>query len=505
MISDSVSIYEDSCKNHYFDLAVAVNPDKKNLDEMWTLLKPGGSSYMEWTSTFPVLSSKINHLKNAGFQNIKFYVTKSESGNGSSKVWIPLVENVILDYYSRYHNYKARKQIFAKAGQLLTRLGLKIYPKMFITFPRLLCNGSKNYKICSIASKSIKDPKKESVSQTQTVIDQNSDEKISSIIAVCLNKLNISKQAISIFILCEFSEINESVMLFVYTETRSSPAFVIKLPRPDMPASYQNNSIEILIALHEKFGLTQGLPRILFENRISGNFALAETFIDGISLSKKMTNKDYPKLAFKVTEWLVKLGEKTKSSSTESLGDGFKENIISNFINAYGSVLDPEEINHINIILSDLEPSFRLCVHNDLGPWNIQIDSNCVIGILDWESASLNGYPFTDLIMVLLWMSFKFQGAHKFGQYRLSYHNFVNPNTVSGQVVKKCMDHYAEKMKLSMSDIASYRLLTLLTQAQFEFPHLNSKIDKPNKDLNHIEKSFYLQLIKEELKLSNTY
>ena len=504
MISESTVTAESNYRGDECDLAVVISPDNATLKKAWSLLQPGGSIYIEWVlNPFSRIISIKRRLEAIGFRDITFYIPIPDPADfPSSVVWIPLAKHVVMDYLTKNSHENRNENVLKQLGKGLRQFLLLLSPELFISFPWLISSGQKKFKLCSIASKSsANDIITKSTPMNNTEKGSFQIKNIPEIIQNCLKNLNLHYQSkeISILMLTERGGFEKAIM-FVFAGLSSKPAFVIKAPKTDEAESSLMREAEVLSALQKGLNAIEGVPKILFDGYKSGVSLIGESFIDGTPLSQIITQANYKELAMKMTIWLLELAEKTRTSSAQDLRTDYKNSILSRFIKSYKPVLNPMQIKQISDVLDKLELEYRVCVHNDLGLWNILIKSDGSMGIIDWEVSNLTGYPLTDLIMFLLWMSFQREGTYTSQQYSLYYRGILDSSTFTGKVFSECLEYYACKLMIPLEDFPAFRLLTLLIQADIEYPHVLSNMRESDKVKMPLDNGFYIQLIKEELR-----
>jgi len=484
------------------DLIVAVDPDDITLKQAYSYLQPAGSIYIEWILS-PISNIRFikRKLEAIGFRNVAFYMPKPDPSDfPPAVIWVPLVQNVVVDYLTG-NSRKYKKETASKRLLILfRRIIILLFPKLLTSYPWLASSGKKKFKICSIATKPIGNIFTAINTSNTSATGSELIESIPDIIEECLKNIGLHDKSLktNILMLSERGGF-EKVIMFVFTELDNKPSFILKLPKSDEAKLSLKTEEDVLYKLHQKFKVNEGIPKIIFDSNKSGLAPIVETFIDGVPLSNILTNDNYKSLSMEVTVWLSELAQYTKTLSNEDLKIDYKTNIVSTFIKFYESVLTPMQIEKIYDILGKLELGYRVCVHNDLGHWNILVKSNGSLGVIDWEISDLAGYPFTDLIMILMWMSFH-REKERIDQYYLEfYREMLDSSTYTAKVTNECLEYYAYRLNIPLIHIPAFRLLTLLIQADIEYPHLISSMQESNKDTMCLEKSFYIKLIKEEL------
>ena len=147
--------------------------------------------------------------------------------------------------------------------------------------------------------------------------------------------------------------------------------------------------------------------------------------------------------------------------------------------------LGNEKLNKIERILRSIRLKFLVCEHRDFGPWNIHIENDGSIGVVDWVDARPYGLPLLDLVYFLANTTFHHDGAWETGDFSASYSAFLDPDSYTGKHFHKCISVYASSLGIAPEDIGPLRLLCWLIQATEENVSIN--------------KGFFFQLIEVEL------
>lgn len=504
MISDSIVKGGSNYENDDCDLAVLTDPDHETLKKAWTSLKPGGSIYIEWMlSPFSRLRSVKRRLEAVGFQDATFYMPIPDLENPPSVIWFSLAHANVVRYLLSNNRIDRNSFILKRLSKAFSLFLSLLCPKIFTIFPLLLNSSITKYKVCSVALKQARIDINKATNANMGFRESNNLEinhKIPEIIRSCLNELNICNKVndISIIMSSEVSRYRK-VILLVFAGITYNPIIVIKVARSSESAELLQKEVQVLGAIHEKYEGIEGIPRTLFEGCGSNSYTIAETYVNGGSLTKSITSRNYRELAMKITDWLIELAKNTKSIMPEELKSSCKDRVNSGFLVSYKTALNSTQINQIHNIIGQLQMTYVVCAHNDLGPWNILIDDDGKIGIIDWDAATLNGFQLTDLILVLIWLGFGVEEAYQSKRYRQSYRDMLDKSTIIGRVFNDCLERYTGKLAIPLSDIPAYRLLTLLIQAEMEFPYLAHNEQNPGDAMEKIDNSFYIKLVQEEL------
>lgn len=486
-----------------YDLAVASNPDEKLLITAFSALKPGGSFYIEWDVNifFRTESIRIT-LEKAGFETINSYLPKPDPAKAPSAIWIPLGSYGAINFLIS-SGYQDRTQPAIKHMRTALRRFLWLLsPRLFINYPWLLSSGQTRFKVCSLARK----PDTQNAKEHSPLVA----EKLVNMIQSRLDDRGGSKHCklTEILMLTRGSHSFNKVVLAVFEKKAYAPSIVVKIPRINRSALTLANEAKTLQAIHDKFKLTTGIPEVVFANQDLGYYAVGETFIEGVPLAKTLTRKNCRDLALKATSWLLELATKSETRLPDDWRDILIKPLIEEFTAHRGHSIDSRLISHTNEIISNLEIPFLICEHRDFSPWNIHVDSNGKLGVLDWESSRLSGLPALDLIYFMTNLSFYVEDAWSSTNFKECYKTILNSDTFMGSIFQECFNHYASTLGLPIKSLYPLRIVTWLTHLVSEFERF-AHYDLQTEQFETARNSLFLDLWKEEvlhqtkLKLNN--
>jgi hypothetical protein len=502
LISGS-TVSPDSAVEGSCDLAVASNPDRNTLELMFSHLKPGGTSYIEWTvSPLVKADSFMQEIESLGFSDVALYLLKPDFKQSQPTMWIPFqnrgaVEYTLLGSYLDDVSVSPLRRIGAQLRILLYR----IFPSAFINLPWLIVPHPKNFTVCTIASKpETRSLKKTAVPALRDLPNENveAEYNLPGMIGSTLESLGqpVPSERTSMLMITRGNTENKKVGLLVFPDQSSEPSFIVKMPRVEKSLNSLKNEGSVLSSLGTEI---KWIPRILFSFDEPGYFALGQTLVKGMRIAGKLDSNIFKDLASKMTGWLVELAQKTKTPARKEEAERKIEEAISIFTAYYGSVMTEDEMLRIRAIISRLDLDYTVCEHRDLGPWNILIDTGGTPGIIDWENSSLHGFPFMDLITFFTWAAIYLENADIASKYRVTYRNMLDGSTFAGNIFNECARQYSAELGISSDSIRALRLLNLLIQADQEFPQIKSRVENPLDDENSIENGCNIQLLREEM------
>ena len=502
----SLNVVDQASKDDDCELAVALNPDQETLKEAWSALKPGGALYVEWN---PGLFANPNTIKQkleaSGFDRIALYLPRINPQTGLFHIWLPIENKKAIEFFIDQTLTNKSKNLSKSAATLLRSYLWRLRPNIFLTYPWLLNPPLKKYTLCSIACKTSTKPSNNKV--TMESIEYSGSSELKGVehntIQAKLKSWGIDENSnkFSFLMLTEGTSIYKKAILFVFNKIRNEPSFVIKFSRIPESASQLSMEAETLHTIQEKFGDINGVPKLLFHDQRPDFSMAAETFIRGTSINKVLTKNNYRELALKSTELLVELGTKTKENAADDSWDRLVKPILSEFLSSFGSVLNPGLIQQTIDIINKFELTHVVCEHTDFSPWNILIDSNGNIGVLDWEGSLLQGLPVVDLVYFMTYLSADLEESPEPAVFLESYRKMLDQSTFTGKIFKDCLDYYTSSVGISVSSIPALRLLTWLDVLNWKYNELAIDEDLPP-DRDSLKNILQICLWEEELRMN---
>jgi hypothetical protein len=238
-----------------------------------------------------------------------------------------------------------------------------------------------------------------------------------------------------------------------------------------------------------------GVPQVVFceESR------LGETAISGVPLFTQLDHHNYRALALKATAWLIELAGEPRPVTSGSRWSQLIEPVLKEFVETFDRILDRNDIDATRRILRQIEALPSISEHRDFSPWNALITSSGELGILDWESAELNGLPLLDLIYFLTFLTFFVEGAMETRHFGEAYRTCWSSQTSSGQVNAECVHRYCNALQLDEGCVPVLRLFTWLLHSRSEYARLRA--DEGGIPSNErLHESVFFVLWREELR-----
>lgn len=497
MISGTIVGSGESRHRNDCDLAVATEPDYKTLEEAWSYLKPGGAVYAEWILNPLSGTNDIRKkLESLGFRDVKFYLPKPSPFNSPPAMWVPLENKGAIDFVG----YIDKTEDFFRRMIKGMRLFLwSLRPKLFALYPWFISLEPGKFVVCSVAVKPAGNGMLEKTAAPESLSGAGASAAgLQGVIAACSEGpgLQSGSEDASIFIL-SIRESIEKALLFIFSEEGLEPYMVVKIARTREPDLVLDNGARFLKEINEKFDDITGIPRILFVGRVSGLFAVAETFIGGIQSSRAVNKSNYEELAMNATSWLADFGMKSKVEASRSCvfdriirPELEKIEIITN------QVLTPDEARRTRDIIESLELPFLVCHHGDFAPLNVHISSKGELGVVDWDDGRFHGIPAFDLIFFLTYLNFHLYRAWNSGNFLDCYRRMLDSSSFTGRIFQSCLDLYRDSLGISAEAMDRLRLLTWVTKS---LGYLDTDIPR-SQAIEDIKTGFSLSLWREELR-----
>src|SRR5262249_15680709 len=140
-----------------------------------------------------------------------------------------------------------------------------------------------------------------------------------------------------------------------------------------------------------------------------------------------------------------------------------------------------------------------VCEQRDFGPWNVLVTTDERLAVLDWESSELQGLPALDLIYFLSFLALSLHGPISSGRIRASYDRALGPLTLTGGVVRECLEIYSSKTGLDLANLYPLRLLCWLLHSRSEYQWFIADVArKPEQEA--LRRSLFISLWEQELR-----
>ena len=253
-----------------------------------------------------------------------------------------------------------------------------------------------------------------------------------------------------------------------------SPAVVAldKVARTPGAADGLRNEALVLDALWSGAVQPPRIPRVLAVTETGSSAILAETVVDGLPLGPRVRAIGSARTSALMADWLIALALATQQASSIDRVGSVVEPILKNFEVDYGRVLDDRPWARTRELIAGLGAIPIVCEHRDFAPWNLLVGRDG-LGVVDWESATLDGVPLTDLLYGLAYVAAAgarrpWGGRSTFDALRLAW----EPGPSGSSPARVALDRYRDALELGEDDERALRLLVWLIHARSEAARL---------------------------------
>lgn len=445
------------------DTVVAVDPDLATLRAAWAALRPGGTCYTEWRRLRSGGPYGIRRrLARMGWVGVTCYAPRPDPA--AAGAWVPLDSTAATRYFLQQRGGPAplRRRV---TRALRRALWLSGYPARI------------NRPICVVARK----PADQHAPVTRLSAAGHQTASYPDFAAELIAQvregweswgLGPAPRRPSLLLQTGGPRSVSKVIALVFAESRREPALVIKIPRVPESLGPLHREAEALRVLAGR----AGIPRLLFARTHASVYTVGESVVRGTPLVSLGGTPRFAELAFMATAWIGALGEGAVSTAQQEWHGRLVERALADFVDAFGAVLDHGMVREAEARLKDLGPLPLVCEHRDFSPWNVLLTPRGDLGVLDWESAELQGLPALDLIYFLTYWGFFLDGAVDAGHRRASYRAALDPGTFVGSTSRECLGRYAAQLRIPAAALGALRLLVWLIHARSEYQRFRQDV-----------------------------
>jgi len=491
-ISESVitSPTETDC-----DLAVAVNPNARTLLDLHHALEAGGSCYTEWY--LPInegVSGVRKRLEAAGFIDVECYWPWPYPNTGMPLFWLPITSPHVIKYFLAHqtHSRSWLMQIARGVWKWLVRTPLMI-------------------PVCAVGRKphaSSRDFHRDVITRAQAsgTSSTTPSRELTGVVLSAIQAqwpergFNSNQRHLSWLWLTGGLRSTNKIVAIVFAEKETEPRLIVKLPRvPEAEPSLAQEAA-ILRAVHtlHPTGI-HGVPHVIFFEKCSGTWALGETVLTGVPLFTQLRKGNFHELALQATDWLIQLAGRQTRQPRAIWWEHIVVSTLHDFEQYFGPVIDPLLLQQTQSVLKTLGDLPSVCEQRDFSPWNVLLDEQKQLIVLDWESAELQGLPALDLLYFLCYLSFFLDGAMESKRFVESYRTLLDTTTFTGRIVEECLTRYAEGVGLELTALRSLQLLLWLIHSRSEYKQFANDVGgTPTRDV--LRGSVFVKLWEETVK-----
>jgi hypothetical protein len=203
---------------------------------------------------------------------------------------------------------------------------------------------------------------------------------------------------------------------------------------------------------------------------VAGTSILVETAMPGRPLWAELDSRSYDELARLGTSWLIAFANATKKPAADVTM--LATRLLGEFETRFGACFDDATMRAAERCLRDIGPLPRVSEQRDFGPWNLLLSAHRSFGVLDWESAELEGLPAADLTYFLSYLAFFELRALRNGRFVDIHRLSLDPSTRWGSTRERCLLQYADGTGIDPRALRHIPLLTWMIHSRSEHRRL---------------------------------
>lgn len=418
------------------DLAVVQNPTRARLAQAFAALQPGGELYGEWR--FPMGGERaVRHaLTQAGFVDIACYWAWPVPGTRPPSFWLPVDAPHAIRAFLALRPATRSKRITARRTAL-----------------RYLWQAA--YRAGVVAPLQV------------TARRPNGQQ---APLITMLHENGIAASRVSSLLLTGGARSVNKVVRLLFHEQQPEPVAVVKYPR--VPASIEplRREARTLQLLHQLRPVPlAGVPEVLHWNEQTGQ--LTEHALMGKPLYSLLTAQSLASYAMRASDWLSAL---VYGPATNDWIQRIAQPALAYFKIHFGAVIDVQRVDDLEAALQRVGVLPTTFEQRDFSPWNVLLDRNNQLIVLDWESAEPQGLPGLDLIYFLSYLIFTHEQAMESKKFRASYLRLRDRQHPVGALVHRCLAHYAQVTGLNSDVLRVLWPFTWVLHARSEYAHMQA-------------------------------
>jgi Phosphotransferase enzyme family len=465
-----VRLEPHGCREGEADLAVVADADATTLRAARRALRPGGACYGEWHAPVGGSPKAVRaRLEEAGFRAINCYWPWPLPNRSPARYWLPLEAEGALGHF-----LATRAPRDTGAGRLRQRAVGLAWRIAFRT--RLL------RPVCAVSRKPGALPGEE----------QGGGGVLGTLLGRW-GELGLGRRpaALSWVLFAPGASVLNKLLGFVFVDEEDEPRLVVKLPRVAEAERALAREAAALRAIGAgRDGRVAGAPSVLLFERDDPTI-LGETFLPGRAVTARLDHERYPRLAVKVTDWLVDLARLGTSATSEEWRPRLIDEPLEDVERWFGSSLAGGELQVLRRRVVSLRDVPLVPEHRDCAPWNLLLDEHGTLVVHDWESADPQGLPLRDLVYFLAYGAFFLEGAIESGRVANAYRALLDPTTTTGRVAAACERRYLAGLGLGRTAVPALRALTWVLHLRSQYQRLGPAATR---------RSLFLALLRAELR-----
>jgi hypothetical protein len=246
------------------------------------------------------------------------------------------------------------------------------------------------------------------------------------------------------------SSLNKAVALG-FAQRTGPPVGVLKVPRVPESGAALRHEAEALGLVRDRHGDVSGIPRVLASEERRGIFVVEETFVGGTRVLESLTAENHERVALRVADLLARL---VRHEAVVPARDAARAHL-----ETARAELSVAESSKLEALVGAVHGLPVTCEHRDCSPWNLHVDPEGTLGLLDWEGAQINGLPLVDLLYYVGQAAMLLAGA---GSERQAYAAMLQPGTPAESTLSRCIDRYVALTGLDREALRALRALCWL-------------------------------------------
>jgi hypothetical protein len=265
---------------------------------------------------------------------------------------------------------------------------------------------------------------------------------------------------------------NRIVVATVRRDDASPVAIALHARRPQSVPGLEREA-EMLRALARIEPPLGGVPRLIGVHGRGEALVVKESPVAGVRLSRVLTAPRFEVVAVAIAAAAARLVRPGERLDPDRVADRARP-ILERFAEFVGAV-DPLLVERAREAVAQIGTLPAALEHRDLAPWNLrwrEDGRDDRLGILDWESAVVEGLPGLDLEYGLAHLAFDLQDARGTDRQALVLREMQDPATAVGSAVAAARSAYGRATGVEQPDLARLGVLAWLLHASSEFDRL---------------------------------